>query len=49
MLAAHPPGPQALRGKADYLAEEGDIRALFHELPKGNPVVGHRGCPRFGV
>jgi hypothetical protein len=40
---------QALGGEADHLAEEGGVRALLQELPKGNPVVGHRGCPRFGV
>jgi site-specific DNA recombinase len=40
---------QPLGGEADHLAQEGGVRALLQELPKGNPVIGHRGCPRFGV
>ena len=36
---------QPLRGKADHLAQEARIRALFQKLAKSDLVIGHRGDP----
>ena len=34
---------QPMGGKADHLAQKRRVRALLQKLPKGNPLVGHRG------
>src|SRR6266850_232226 len=40
---------QALRGKADHLAQECRVGALLQKRTKGDLVVGHRGDPRVRV
>src|SRR3979490_2765770 len=40
---------QALRGKADHLAQECRVGTLLQKRTKGDLVVGHRGDPRVRV
>src|SRR3982074_1014324 len=40
---------QALRGKADHLAQECRVGALLQKRAKGDLVFGHRGNPRVRV
>src|SRR6202035_1650767 len=40
---------QALRGKADHLAQECRVGALLQKRTKGDLVVSHRGDPRVRV
>src|SRR6202035_3084851 len=40
---------QALRGKADHLAQECRIGALLQKRTKGDLIVGHRGDPQVRV
>ena len=34
---------QPMGGKADHLPQKRRVRALLQQLPKGNPLIGHRG------